>query len=520
MAVGSFIEMFMTTFGWHLYGIVWGVLSSTGLAYLPLLYVIFKNIVQPIESQDAKSASVTSLRRLELDVVKMVVVLMLAASPSFTINFGAITHAKSCEGEIYSQGRTGTVFDGLLSDTVIGGQSVSAPPLFYLLMSVIGGVNQAIIASLPCELDVRHLQFQATTTQILDPQLRRETQTFVTECYEYARADFFNNSRQLPDDMSSADINWIGSQYFNDNYYKTHYSINPVPSFEFERSRKSDALHYVEGQLLPESGYPSCWEWWNDPQSGIRAGLLEQLELGMLETAKIYFTQQTKEDVENSAIRQLITNEGSVIMDGLDLGQSPMRDLISADSFSDVFDAVEDTGSLVVASVGAGITQALIKPATYFIKEGAPYIQAALLFAIYFLLPFILIIGNYQVKTVITVMVTICTVKLWTMIWAVIDLLDSKLAGAIRDLSGFDGAGLFTPNNLFLTTIIDLMILTMYIGIPTYFLSMLAWAGQGEASVGAGEQSQSMSKGHQSAGDRGANSSGNAVGSAVGRLKG
>lgn len=88
MSTGSFIEMFMTTFGWHLYEIVWGVISSTGLAYLPFFAVIIDNVVKPIESQEAKAAAVTSLRRLEIDIIRLIVMMMLAVSPYMTIQYG------------------------------------------------------------------------------------------------------------------------------------------------------------------------------------------------------------------------------------------------------------------------------------------------------------------------------------------------------------------------------------------------------------------------------------------------
>ena len=503
MATGSFIEMFMTTFGWHLYDIVWGVISSTGLAYLPILAAIIDNVVSPVESQEAKSAAVTSLRRLEIDIIRIIVMMMLAVSPLMTLEFGSVSHTKACQGQTYSAGSSGTAFEEVLNDTVINNTQAKVPPWFYLVMSITGGVNDSIIVSLPCELNIREIEYEVSTIKITDPHLRRDTQRFVSECYEPARADFFNNSREFPNDLPNDDLDWIGSTYFNDGYYKDHYAKNPVNSFSFDRNRPSDASHVADGQQTPSSGYPSCHEWWNDSTSGIRKRLVDEYPPGTWSQFKSLFSDEPDIDAENQAVRQILSNEGGSVMGGLDLAEgnpmSEMGDNVMNGDFSEALMNFNDGAFQAVAAAGGALTSMLIKPVLFFVKEMAPYIQATMLMAIYFLLPWVLLIGNYEWSTIKTSTITIFGIKFWTSIWAVVDLLDNKLAQSIKAASG---VGFFTQSNVMLEVILDVLILALYMGLPYFFLTMLGWAGErgaaaanSQASAGEGAGRQAGSKG-------------------------
>lgn len=504
MATGSFIEMFMTTFGWHLYDIVWGIIASTGLAYLPILAVIIDNVIDPIESQDAKSASVTSLRRLEIDVIRIIVLMVLAVTPMMTLQYGSVSHTKACQGQTFSAGSSGTVFDEVFSETVINNNQAKVPPWFYLVMSVSGGINDAFVVSLPCDLNVRQIQYEMSTVRITDPHLRRDTQRFVTECYEPARADFFNNGRQFPENLSNDDIDWIGSQYFNNNYYRNHYSKNPVSQFPFDTSRESDASHYADGQLLPESGYPSCSEWWNDSTSGLRGRLSNEVPQTTMDGIKNFLTGTSTDEAETEAIRQLMRNEGSSVMEGLELGSNAVKDLLAEDSFSEAFGGVVDVATEVGATTGGVITQMLLKPVLYMVKEMAPYVQATMLMGTYFLLPWILLVGKYEWATIMTATITIFAIKFWTSIWAVVDLLDNKLATAIREASGHTGLGALTGQSIMLGVIVDLIILSLYMALPFYFLSILGWGGERGASA-ATSASGNIGSGANRAGDKAGN---------------
>lgn len=503
MATGSFIEMFMTTFGWHLYDIVWGVISSTGIAYLPILAAIIDNVVSPVESQEAKSAAVTSLRRLEIDIIRIIVMMMLAVSPLISLSFGSVSYTKACQGQTYNGGNSGTSFEGVLNDAVINNTQPKVPPWFYLVMSITGGVNDSIIVSLPCELNIREVEYQISTVKITDPHLRRETQLFVSECYKPARADFLNNARSFPEDIANDDIDWIGSKHFNNTYYKTHYAQNPVPSFAFDSRRQSDAAHVTESGVTPDSGYPSCWEWWNDSNAGLSSKLLAEYPPDLLTQANNLLRGFDTQEANEYVLRQLMINESDSVMDGLELGRGNSigetgQHLMDGDLMEAVNSFGDGVGELV-GGFGGFVTSMLIQPVLFFVKEMAPYIQATMLMGIYFLLPWVLVVGNYEWSTIKTSTITIFGIKFWTSIWAVVDLLDNKLAQAIKSSSG---VGTFTQSNFMLQSILDVLILALYMGLPYFFLQMLGWAGERGASA-ATTQSSSAENAGKSAGSKG-----------------
>ena len=519
MSTGSFIEMFMTTFGWHLYEIVWGVISSTGLTYLPFFAVIIDNVVKPIESQEAKAAAATSLRRVEIDIIRLIIMMMLAVSPYMTIQYGAISYTKACQtesgtpGGTVTAGNSGTRFDEIFKPNLLNNQEAKAPPWFYIVMSVSGGINDAVITRLPCEINMRQAEYELSTILISDPHLKRQTQRFVTECFKPAVADFYNNHRELPDNIDVSDIAWPGSQYFNNNFYQTEFAKHPVSGFEFDTNRQSDNAHATanENNVTPQNGYPSCHEWWNDSSSGIREGLSEEFPSSIWDRFST-MAFASSDELENAAIREMLRNEGKSIYDGLNVGGSSTIDIDLGDILSmSALDLAGDVFGGTAGTAGAKVAEVLIQPAVFMVKQMAPYVQATMLMATYFLLPWVLLVGNYSWSTIKTATITIFAIKFWTTIWAVTDFLDSNLQQVIlgaRD-SNFIRE-MLSHQNWMLDSIIDLLVLSLYMALPFFFLSILGWGGERGASAASSASTAAGNEG-KAAGNQGTEMAKNAV---------
>lgn len=473
MSTGSFIELYLTTFGWNLYDIVWGVITSTGLAFLPIIAAVIDNVVKPIESQDQKSAAITSLKRLEIDVLSKIIIITMAVQPFFTLQFGSVTYSSVSDSKTYTQGSTGTTYDKIFTSATFGDTVTKVPMWFYIVMSVTGGINNAIIARLPKTLDFRKIEHETATAKIHDPILRRDTKRFVTECYSPATADFFNHDRHLPQGYDNDDIGWIGSKYFMNNIYKSLDASSPVDGFTFDPKRRGDMAHYGTGQVLPQNGYPSCYEWWNSPENGLHDRLLKEADPGWLAGIKAMGSDLSTDDF---AIRALMKNEAANVMSGLQM--APIADPENYGSLSDnlsgngYMKGVEYRFGAFFGGIGSLLADALAQPLLYVIKKSAPYVQATFLMAIYFLLPWAIVIGGYEWQTIKTATVAIFAIKFWTTIWAVVGLLDNKLYQSVTD-----GAGFFSGGAMVMT-IIDLLTVALYTILPLFFLKILAWAGQ------------------------------------------
>ena len=497
MAVGSVFEMFLTTFGWHLYDIIWGIITSTGLAYIPLLAVIIDNVITPIQSQDAKSASVTSLRRLEVDIVRIIIMMVIAVSPIFSIQYGSVSLTNACSGGSFNQGDSGTVLDDIFDPTLISGQEAKVPPLFYLVMSVSGGINDAFIASLPCELSLRQVSQEVNTAVITDPGLRMDVRRFYNQCYQAAVSKYAYDREEIDNPDLLEDSYWIGSKFYLDNYYVDIIPTEPVHGFPFDPSRPGDASHYVEGNtemILPEHGYPNCKEWWSSSENGLRDRLVAEFPASLYDRVNYLLQPKSLRAAEDATIAQALSNDHKL--------------RVSADSQS--WDREDKGGMLVdyisgVVSMGGGvIADILIQPVTFAVIQGAPLVQSLMLMCTYFLLPWVLLFGNYEWKTIKTALLTVFAMKFWTSIWAVVSLLDNQLMKVIREASGNTGLLSLTNDMILLKTLVDIAIVSLYVGLPFYFMSMLSWSGENQISQ-TNESSSNLSGAGKQAGQAGSN---------------
>ncbi len=115
MSVSTYLELYLTLFGWHMYSVFWDIILDTGIAYMPFVGMFLHNIAEPIKSQEAKDASSTSLRRIEIDIFVMFTVIVLAVQPFMTLKYDGMSYTKACSsvGAVQA-GKTGTTYDTTL----------------------------------------------------------------------------------------------------------------------------------------------------------------------------------------------------------------------------------------------------------------------------------------------------------------------------------------------------------------------------------------------------------------------
>ena len=82
MTVDSYLELFTTLFGWMFYGILWDVLVTTGLVYLPFVGILVDHWRRAHVAADGGGASGFSLRSIEQDLIIAITVIVMAAQPA------------------------------------------------------------------------------------------------------------------------------------------------------------------------------------------------------------------------------------------------------------------------------------------------------------------------------------------------------------------------------------------------------------------------------------------------------
>ena len=92
MGVNSYLEAFTTLFGWLMYEAFWNVLAGTGLVWLPVLGIILRNVAQArMGGADEGNAGQLSLKRIEVEVLSMFLVIVIAALPD--VRRAALEHS-------------------------------------------------------------------------------------------------------------------------------------------------------------------------------------------------------------------------------------------------------------------------------------------------------------------------------------------------------------------------------------------------------------------------------------------
>ena len=284
MAVDSYLELFTTLFGWTFYGIVWNVLVSTGVVFLPFLGILIDHWQDSAEGGDANSAAGYSLRRMEIELFLALLVVVLAAQPATLtpLNAAALQYTppptlseptprpatvRSPDSTYGTHGFTGSP------------STVNLPVWWYAVLSLSAGFNQGVVAGLPSVSDLRTYEQQARLATITDPRLRREASDFFSDCYIPARSKF---QRERPDTPAvnallsthgPDDPDWMGSQVYRriPGYYDTLRSTRPVIGWPYHPARDTE---YDPGDP-PAWGKPVCRQWWEDRSRGLRAKLID-----------------------------------------------------------------------------------------------------------------------------------------------------------------------------------------------------------------------------------------------------
>jgi TraG-like protein, N-terminal region len=469
MAVSTYLELYLTLFGWLMYDRFWDIIMETGLGYFPFIAVFVKNIAAPIKSQEAKDAASTSLRRIEIDLFAMFTVVVIAVQPLLTIKYTGLSYTLACKngqtsGQKFTAGNTGTTYDTSFTQAALGGVDPKIPLWWYALLSVTGGFNDAAVMAIPCTTDIRLLTTKLENSRVKDPQLRRQVQLFYNDCYLEAMQIFLDKNLTYPNNLPKDDIYWLGSQYFLSGLYKTRQASTEIPGFPYDKNRD---LRYDPRVYIPKYGRPTCAQWWtgqgNENGLGLKDALADQIDDVTLDdylNAASNVSGKPQDEIKNIAIRSLISREKTQF--------NGLRDL---NMYNDV--SLANMASSVAATAGAILESASFYPAMYMMKAAAPIIQAVVLMLIYMLMPFYFWFSSYDIGKVIFMSIIVFSVKFWTVLWAVANWLDNNLIAALSP----NWWQMTLQNNLVVELVINFVTAGMFVVVPLFWSGLLGWAG-------------------------------------------
>ena len=389
------------------------------------------------------------------------------------------------------------------SFSTINNQSAKVPVWWAFMHTLSRAVTGASVAAIPCGTDLRQMRMEIDATRIDDPVLAQAVADFTHNCYGPARAKLFMQRPDL-DEAQMHDVTWIGSRFFIDTagYYDSYRSSTPRDDWPYDSDRDAGLAQVSSG-----GGYPTCRQWWADGGSGLRARLLGQVDPNLLTRLAGWAGFLSRAEVDDSVIRTIASprqqklNRGSVYTDYGGQIDKTLPNIITR--------AAGDVG-MTMGATG-------VFPAMDVVRQALPMVLALLKMALVICIPLVLLIGTYDLKTVVTVSVVqfaLFFVDFWFQLarWIDSTILDALYGwgwGWNRPHSNFDPVmGL---NNAFGDMLLNFVMATMFLVLPGFWLASLAWVG-----IRAGHAIQGLSDGSKSAGQAGGKGAGALTG---GKLK-
>lgn len=457
IGVQSYPELYIMLSGWDLYDKLWELLTQTGIAYLPFIGMILKNIW--LSWTEGHKGSETALRSMEMNFITTLLVILFAVAPCIPLDVHTVSYTPFCgtdKGTTYHPGETGTTYDKAFA---IPDGNIRVPIWWYAVISIAEGLTTSADTMVGCVPNLRKMVTEVNMTKITDPELLSQIQDFQTMCFAPAKLQFNADNRdnntsnldRVKENVSKYgvdDTEWMGSHAFNDTYYKNLRATRPIPGFRYESLQ--DINSDISEISPPVYGMPTCSLWWNESTDGIKIRLHNALSKTFLEEFQGYIgTEKAKDDV----IKRIISG----ISDGY-TGYNNANDTIGNVGFSHA-----------TSALGIWFHQLEEYPKIYAAAQAAPIVQALLLLLTYVFLPFALVFTSYRASTLITGSILIFSLIFWQFIWHLVSWTDKSLMQALY-------ANWFTQQGAG-ATLTDMIIGSLVIGAPLFWFMFMGAMG-------------------------------------------
>ena len=309
MSVSSYLEAFLTMYGWEFYYILYLMLALTGLFVYPLLRTLAGIYVDYLTDPDRKGNN--HLREAIAAASILMIVFFIALVPMVPADLNQIKIKSVCTKE------NAPTVAAMNSSAYFRDGKTRIPVMPWLAIMLGQGTSSVIYKAAPCSLDITEAQ-KAVWNSDLDgnEELKHEYRRFRQECHEpivrqvaYWRSGVSKktvNNRTAEDGIRielkrayHTKYNWweaitrsktqhdidvltngLDSQLFknlfynpNSDFYKEFRAAEPVPGYN------GDDGNGVMGPKNP----PTCGDWWLG--QGATQGLRVRLASGLSEAA-------------------------------------------------------------------------------------------------------------------------------------------------------------------------------------------------------------------------------------------
>lgn len=497
----DYLEYYLTLVSWIVHNGIWSILVASGVFAIPFLAIILQEWLRSrAEGADEGNKGALSASRIENRIFVAIVVILFAGIPFIDVDFTTLQFDRSrsaqCQVSVPEPAETGWS----QSFSTLNNQSAKVPVWWYFIHAISRAVTGASVAAIPCGTDLRQIRMEVDAARIDDPVLAQEVADFTHDCYGPARAKLFMNRPELSEEQMY-DVTWIGARFFLDTtgYYDTYRSKTPRAGWPYDSTRDAGLAEVTSG-----AGYPTCQQWWSD-NGGLRARLLDQVDPHLLTRISGWAGFLSQDQVSDSVIRAIVSPRQQKLNQGA----------IYSDYGGQIEMTVPDVATRAASDVGLAVGSIAFFPAMDAMRQALPMVLALLKMALVICIPLVLLIGTYDLKTVVTISIVqfaLFFVEFWFQLarWIDSTILDALYGwgwGWNRPHTNFDP--LLGLNNAFGDMLISFVMATMFIALPAFWVAALGWAG-----VHAGVIAQNLAVGSKDAKD----SSGAGVSKVTGKV--
>jgi hypothetical protein len=487
----DYLEYYLTLVSWIVHNGIWAVLVASGVFAIPFLAIILQEWLKArAEGADEGNKGALSAVRIENRIFVAIVVILFAGIPFIDVDFNTLrfdrTRSVQCQVSVPEPAQTGWS----QSFSTLNNQSAKVPVWWFFMHAISRAVTGASVAAIPCGTDLRQMRMEVDATRIDDPVLAQEVSDFTHDCYGPARARLFMNRPDL-DEEQMYDVTWIGSRFFLDTagYYDTYRAKTPREGWPYDSARDAGLTEVPSG-----AGYPTCNQWWSDGTNGLRARLLGQVDPSLLTRIGGWAGFLSQDQVNDSVIRAIASPRQ----------QKLNRGAIYSDYGGQIEMTVPNVATRAVSDVGLAIGSIAFFPAMDAMRQALPMVLALLKMALVICIPLVLVIGTYDLKTVVTISIVqfaLFFVDFWFQLarWIDSTILDALYGwgwGWSRPHTNFDP--LIGLNNAFGDMIVSFVMAMMFLVLPAFWMTALTWAG-----IRAGSIANSFSEGGKGAANAG-----------------
>lgn len=462
----DYFSYYLTLVGWIINDGIWNILVASGVIALPFIAIVLQEWLRArTEGADEGNKGVLSAIRIENRVWVAIVVILFAGMPMIPISLSTIqfdtTRSTQCQVDIPQPSETGWQ----PAFTTLNNQTALVPIWWFFVHAISQAITEAAVAAIPCGTDLRQIQMDIATTRIADPLLAQEVADFTRDCYGPSRAKLFMSRPTLTDEQMY-DVSWIGSTYFQTTpgYYDTYHSSTPRPGWPYDPTRDAGLAQVPSG-----AGYPTCQEWWSDGAIGLRARLLQQVSPGLLTSLAHWAGFLTQDQVDDSVIRAIVSPRQQIMNQGQ----------VYTDYGGQIDKTLPDVATRLASDVGISMGTLAFVPAMDVVRQALPLVLALLKMAVTICLPLILVIGTYELKTVVTVSCVEFALFFTDFWFQLARWLDSTILDALYGWNSphanFDP--LMGLNNTFGDILLDFVLGMMFLVLPAFWVSALTWVG-------------------------------------------